>query len=157
MDDDQDIVIAEVEEETTEEVSSEDQSTVLLSLVEMIKSHIDSLDRLRLEVRQNREMFDDSFNNNTTYREHAEKVKEVNKAKSSVRQEIVKQPSVMALADKVKNLRQEVKEKQAALSDYLLEYQRMTGANEIEDNEGQIREIVNSSRAVKRSSGGSDK
>lgn len=151
MDDDEleEVVIAEVSDEP--ESADTNQATVLLSLEEMIKSHIDSIERLRQELKQNREMFEDAFSNNPTYRENLEKVKEVNKAKTSVREEIAKQPSVMALADKVKSLRQDIKERQMALSDYLLEYQRMTGATEIEGNDGQVREIVNTSRVVKRS------
>ncbi len=149
---DQSVTIAEIEEVSAETSGDGGGATVLLSLEEMIKSHIDSLEKLRQELRQNREMFEDAFNNNPTYREHLEKVKEANKGKGSIRQEIAKQPSIMALSDKVKSLRQEIKERQMALSDYLLEYQRMTGANEIEGNDGQVREIVNTSRVVKKSS-----
>jgi hypothetical protein len=72
--------------------------------------------------------------------------------KATTRQQIASQPSVIAIANKVKSLGQDIKERQAALSDYLLEYQRMTGANEIEDNDGQIREIINSAKLIKRSS-----
>lgn len=149
-----------VVEETTEEVEVETasnegvatgQAAILLNLEEMIKSHIASLDTLRTEQKKHREMFEDSFNNNPTYRENAEKAKEAIKVKATTRQQIASQPSVIAITNKIKSISQDIKERQNALSDYLLEYQRMTGANEIEDNDGQIREIVNSAKLVKRS------
>lgn len=161
MDDQQDPQNEEVVvEETTETVEVEattsdsgatGQAAVLLNLQEMIKNHIESLDKLRVEQKKQREMFEDSFNNNPTYRENAEKAKEAVKVKATTRQQIASQPSVIAISNKIKGLSQDIKERQAALSDYLLEYQRMTGANEIEDNDGQIREIINSAKLIKRS------
>lgn len=136
--------------ESTEEVVPQDVN-VLLSLEEMIKSNITALDQLREEVKKQSQMLTDAYENNPTYREHTERVKEVTKAKSSVREQIAKQPSVIQLNQKVKDMRSEIKERQSGLSDYLLEYQRLTGATQIEDNEGVIRDIVNSSKLVKRS------
>lgn len=127
---------------------------VLLSLEEMIKNNIESLDKLRVELKQQREMFEDSFANNPTYREHNEKVKEANKIKSQTRQQITNQPSVLQMANKIKSMRSEIKERQSALSDYLKEYQRMTGATEIEGRDGKIREIINDAKLVVRSDKG---
>ena len=127
---------------------------VLLSLEEMIKNNIESLDKLRVELKQQREMFEDSFANNPTYREHNEKVKEANKVKSQTRQQITNQPSVLQMANKIKSMRSEIKERQSALSDYLKEYQRMTGATEIEGRDGKIREIVNDAKLIIRSDKG---
>ena len=135
----------------TQDVSSTTEVDVLLSLEEMIKNNIESLDKLRSDLKQQREMFEDSFANNPTYREHNEKVKEANKVKSQTRQQITNQPSVLQLANKIKSMRSEIKERQSALSDYLKEYQRMTGANEIEGRDGKIREIVNDAKLVVRS------
>ncbi|HUD45028.1 MAG TPA: hypothetical protein VMR41_05775 [Patescibacteria group bacterium] len=155
--DDQNKVVEPVEEaeiveekENTSVASTDDQSTVLLSLEEMIKSHLSSLEKIRLELRQTKEQFDDSFANNPTYRENAEKAKAAAKDKGTTRQNIMKQPAVAQLSDKMKSLRLDVKEKAAALSDYLLEYQRLTQAATFE-NDGEVLEIVNSAKLVKRS------
>ena len=144
------VLEAEVVEVTTSSDSS-DQATVLLSLEELIKTNIDNLDKVQLELRKHREMFDDSFNNDPVFREHSEKVKEANKSKSATKQQIMKQPSVMQLSNQIKQMRQEMKERQSALSDYLQEYQRLTGATEIETNSGDIMRIINSSKLVKDS------
>lgn len=146
------VVDAEVEEtEVVAEPEAVGDAAVLLNLEEMIKNYIVSLDKLREEKKKLQEMFDDSFVNNPTYRENAEKAKEALKVKATTRQQIASQPAVIAIAQKVKGLSADIKESQNSLSDYLLEYQRMTGANEIEDNDGQIREIINSAKLIKRS------
>ena len=129
-----------------------DQATVLLSLEELIKNHIQSLDKLRDELKTHREMFSDAFENNETYRENTAKVKEANKVKSQTREQIIKQPAMQSLGEKIKTLSSDLKEKQGALSDYLLEYQRMTGATEIEGYDGEMREIINNAKLIKRSS-----
>jgi DNA repair exonuclease SbcCD ATPase subunit len=151
--DDQDEQISQTEDAVsdTPDVTEVD---VLMSLEEMIKNNIESIDKLRNELKQQREMFEDSFNNNPTYRENSERVKEVNKVKSTTRQQIMNQPSVLQLANKIKSARAEIKERQGALSDYLKEYQRMTGATEIEGRDGKIREIVNDAKLIVRSDKG---
>ena len=85
-----DAVVAEEEAFTEQqEGGEENQATVLLSLEELIKNHIASIDTLRDELKKHREMFADSFVNNETYREHEAKVKEANKAKSQARENIL--------------------------------------------------------------------
>jgi hypothetical protein len=133
------------------ETTSTTQVDVLLSLEEMINNNIESIDKLRIELKLQREMFEDTFANNPTYREQSEKVKEVTKVKSQTRQQLMNQPSVLQLANKIKSNRAEIKERQSALSDYLKEYQRMTGATEIEGRDGKIREIINDAKLVVRS------
>ncbi len=126
-------------------------ATILLNLEELIRNHIQNLDKLREEQKKLKEMFEDAFLNNPVYRENAEKAKEAAKIKTTTRQQIASQPSVINIANKLKDITSDIKERQAALSDYLLEYQRLTGSNEIEDANGQILEIVNSAKLIRRS------
>jgi|SRR6185437_3054325 len=151
----EDIVEAEVTSDTQDGESldipvSGDQAQGLLSLEELIKNHIESIEKLKLEVKQQREMYEDSFNSNPTYREHDEKVKEVSKGKNSVRQEISKQPSVSMLAQKIKDLRFDMNEKSKTLSDLLQDYIEQTGATSIETRDGKVLEIIRTSKLVKR-------
>ncbi len=149
------VIEAEVVEEVIESTpasSGSDQVDVLFSLEEMIKNNIASLDSLREEVKKQREMFEDVFINDETFRLNTEKAKEANKAKNTTRQQILAQPAVAAISAKVKSLRTDIKERQAALSDYLQEYQRMTGATEIEGKDGELRDIINNSKVVKQAS-----
>ncbi len=127
-----------------------DQATALLSLEELIKNHIESIDKMRDEVRQVREMFEDSFNNNPTYREHTDRTKKAAKEKNSVRQQIVKQPSVATLAQKMKDLRFDISEQTKTLSDLLQDYHEQTGATQIEARNGQLMEIVSTAKLVRK-------
>lgn len=123
-------------------------AATMLNLEELIKNHIDAIDKLKLELKTAREMFEDSFNNNPTYREHLDKVKDVQKAKNSVRAEIAKQPSVATLEQKVKDLRFDIGEQSKTLSDLLQDYKEQTGATSIETRTGKVLEIISTSRLV---------
>jgi predicted nuclease with TOPRIM domain len=124
-------------------------AATMLNLEELIKNHIDSIDKLKEELKTTREMFEDSFNNNPTYKEHVDKVKDVQRAKSSVRQQIAKQPSVATLEQKVKDVRFDISEKGKTLSDLLQDYKEQTGATSIETRNGQVLEIVSTSKLVR--------
>lgn len=154
MDENKDQVdeVVEGEEIVTQVVDTTDQATVLLSLEEMIKHHIASIDKLTEDVKVQKQMFADAFENSEAYREAEKKIKESSKDKGSVREQILKQPAMQSLGSKIKDLNTDLKEKKGALSDYLLEFQRISGLNEIEDLEGQIREIVNNAKLIKRTS-----
>lgn len=152
MDEDKQVVDAPDGEVEAKEPEVIGDAAIMLNLEEMIKNHIVSLDKLREEQKKFRDMYEDAFLGNPTYRENAEKAKEALKVKATTRQQIASQPSVINTAQKLKGISQDIKERVAALSDYLLEYQRLTGANEIEDAEGQIREIINSAKLIRRSS-----
>lgn len=128
--------------------------TVLLDLENLIKSHISGIDKRRVELRKQKEMLTDIFNNDATYREMDEKVKAANKDKAEVRVRLARQPNAMGLNEKVKNLSLEIKEMEGAMSDYLREYQRLSGSNEIETDEGDIREIIYIAKLIRKPSQG---
>lgn len=132
----------------------QNQADILINLGELIKSHMQSLDRLRNELKEQKQMLEDVFVNSEAYRDHAEKAKEALKVKSQTRQQIMQQPAVAMISQKIKGISMEIKEKKTAMSDYLLEYQRMAGVNEVEGYDGEVREIVNEAKLVKRVSKG---
>ena len=146
------VIEGEVSSEPTETREEFNKAAAFLNLEELIKNHIEAIDKLKDELKKQREMFEDSFNNNPTYREHIEKVKEVTKAKNSVRQEIAKQPSVAQLKQKLDDLRFDIGEQGKTLSDLLQDYKEQTGATEIEARNGKIYAIVSVSKLVTRSS-----
>lgn len=129
---------------------SDGGATVLLSLESMIKNSLTALDRMKDDLDKHRGLLDDIFNNDPTYKDHCEKAKEASKIKSATKQQILKQPQAADLSHKVTTLRSEIKEQQAALSDYVKEYQRMSGVNEIEGDDGEVREIVFTAKLVKK-------
>lgn len=129
-----------------------DEASVVMNMENMIKALIVSQDKLKEELDKNRDLLDAIFENDSTYQEYLAAAKEAAKIKSATKQQILKQPQAADLANKVKTLRSELKENKASLSDYLREFQRMSGINEIEGSDGEIREIVFTAKLVNKSS-----
>lgn len=128
------------------------QAIILKNLESLIKEHISSVVRLQDESRKHRETLESIFQNDPTFQEHSEAARQANKIKSQTRAEILKRPSVIAVSNQMKDTRGQIKELQQELSEYLLEYQRMSGERVIEDNNGNILEIINSAKVVRSSS-----
>ena len=149
MDEDQTTVEGEIVESGT--ATKADQGSILINMESMIKTHIASIDKLQIEAKKQKEMLDDIFNNDPTYKDHDEKVKEATKVKQWTRAQILKKPQAAELDQKVKELKSQLKENQASLSDYLQEYARLAGVNEIEGDDGEVREIIYTARLIKKS------
>ena len=146
---------AEVKEPQLTQVSLEPgakNSEILLNMESLIKGHIATIDTLSTEAKKHKEMLDDIFNNDPTFQEHDKLAKEAAKVKQGTKQQILKQPQAAELDKKIKELKSELKENMGSLSDYLQEYARMAGVNEIEGDDGEVREIVYNARLIKKSS-----
>lgn len=137
-----------VEVATTD--STPNAGMVIIELENMIKGHLASIDKTEEAYAKHRDMLEDIFNNDSTYKEHAKLAKEANRVKSNTKQQIMKQPQVSELAEKVKDMKRDIKELQDALSDYLREYQRLSGVNEIEGEDGEMREIIYIAKLVRK-------
>ncbi len=131
--------------------SISDNDAVLLSRIEeMIKTHTSQISQLQEEITKYRDMVNDVFANDETYQEHDKVAKEAARIRSNTKKEIMKRADVADIANKLKSLRSEQSELKGGLSDYLREYQRLSGSNQIEGEDGEIREIVFVARLVKR-------
>ncbi len=139
-----------IPEEVAEETVN-DQTQDFLNLESLVKTYVEKIDKLQKEIHEKTEMVNDAFEGDAVYREHSEKVKEAARIKTATKQQIMKQPAVAALVEKIKDLKFEVKESQVLLSDYLDQYQKSTGATSIEVGDGEIMEIVSVTKLVKRS------
>lgn len=130
----------------------DDAAQVLLDLENMIRTNVASIDKNKIELKKQKEMLESALQNDETYRLHTEEAKKAAKQKGATKIQILSQPANHSLAEKVKDLQIEIKGAEAALSDYLREYGRMSGSNEIETEDGQVREIVYTAKLVKKSS-----
>lgn len=126
------------------------QATVLQSLEEMIKSGATSIAQTKDEKRKVTEMIADGYDNDATYREHKERVKEAQKILAVTKSQIDKMPGTAQLLQKKKDIALSLKERQIAMSDYLQEYERMTGATQLELFDGSVLDIVKVAKLVKR-------
>jgi hypothetical protein len=127
-------------------------ATILSDLESLIKSHIRGLDTRRNDLKKVREMVNDALVNDSTYRDHEKAAKEAAKLKSATKSQILKMPANAQMVSKAQELSAEIKEMDDALSDYLREFQRISGSNEIETDDGQVREIVYTAKLIKKSS-----
>lgn len=132
--------------------SKEGESDVqtVMNLENMIRTNNAQIAKLSEELSEAREMLKDTFEGDITYREHADAAKEANKVKNATKAQILKKPDVAQIATNVKVLTSELKELKQALSDYLREFNRLSGMTEIEGDNGELLEIVYVAKLVKK-------
>ena len=136
--------------QTTTENTNE-AVTSLFAIENLIKTHISHIDTVKLELSKQTEMFNDILNNDEGYKKAAEEGKEVNKKKAEAKQNVLKSPSNASLNQKIKDMRSELKELKGALSGYLQQYQKIADTDQIESEDGEVRQIVYNAHLVKLS------
>jgi len=125
-------------------------ATSFLDLEAKIQRTLSLIDGAKEELKKYREMLDDAFEHDVVYHEQAEKADEARKIKMNTKQQILKDPAVAELDEKVKSVRVQIKELQESLSKDLQQYQETTGSKQIETEDGEILDIVNQVKLVKR-------
>jgi len=121
----------------------------LLNLENLIKNYIARLESLKQEYQKQRGLFRDSFESDVVYQEQEKAAQQATQLKLETKKRILSQPPLAELSKKLEEMRDEIKELEASLSDYLFQYQKLTGANEIEGADGETRLIVNTVKLVK--------
>ncbi|MCL5003680.1 MAG: hypothetical protein M1352_00210 [Patescibacteria group bacterium] len=114
----------------------------LTAVIKIIKNQMAALDRAQKELGNHKEMVEDTLENNPHYREASQEAKEASKIKSDVKRQILDDAKLSPTVAKIKELTAYLKETRASLSDYLVEYQRLSGSNQIEGDDGETAEIV---------------
>lgn len=125
-------------------------ATILESLESLIRENLSKVSKLQTELKQQKEMLDSVLENDETYKQHFEGAKSAAKVKSATKSEILKRPEVGHVNSKVKELTSEIREAKESLNSYLPEYQRLSGSNEIDDENGEPMQIVYQARLVRR-------
>jgi len=136
----------------TQTTTSDDTGEVLKNLESLIKTMVSSIDRKKEELKKLNEMTTSFLSQDPTYQEHEKAAKDAARVKNATKFQLLKQPTAAQTLQKAKELKTELKETQEGLSEYLREYQRISGSNEIEDEQGEVLEIVYVAKLVKRSS-----
>ena len=131
--------------------STNEAVTSLFAIENLVKTHIAHIDTVKAELAKQAEMFNDILNNDGGYKKAADEGKEINKRKAEAKQNILKSPSNASLNQKIKDMRQEIKELKGALSNYLQQYQKIADTDQIESEDGEVRQIVYQAHLVKLS------
>lgn len=122
----------------------------VIELTAIINRYAADIDKVKGSLKEKNAMFKDAFEGDAKYHEQDVKVKDLNKLKNAEKQRILKTPAMEALTAQVNDLKMEIKDMQDLLSGYLEQYQKVSGTNVIETEEGEIREIVPVFKLVKR-------
>lgn len=138
------LTVAESKSNTGSEAMS------LVNIDNLIKNHLQKIENLTDEVRKHTEMLEDILINSEVYAIAHDRAKDAAKEKSKTKSELLKEAHAAELSAKVRNMKSELKEHRESLGFYVGEYQKLSGANQIEDNNGEIRDIVSTTKLVKR-------
>lgn len=140
------------EADSSAEPSSEnDDVNALASLESMINQSLSRISVVSEELKKQNEMLESVLDNDQVYKNHLEQAKEANKVKNKTKAEVLKRPDVKQTAERVKELRAEVKDTRDSLSGYLYEYAQKSNSDTFETAEGDVLGIVYSAKLVKKS------
>lgn len=108
------------------------------------------IEEAKEKLKEQRDMFKDAFENDAVYQDHQNKYEEARSILLATKKQILKDPAVAAMEEKIKDMRLALRQLQDSLSEDLQEYQNLTGEKVIETDEGRLMEIVNRARLVRR-------
>lgn len=132
-------------------IAASKDSLSMLQIESIIKRYLTDIQKLQERYKEKKSMFDDSFNNDANYKTLADKAKEATRLKTAAKQQLMKSPAIEQLAQEVKDMKEEMADLEQSVSDYLQEYQRVSGSNQLETDDGQILEIVQVTKVVRKS------
>lgn len=125
-------------------------ASTLIAVESMLKSVISRVELLKNELKEEADMLKSAFDSDPVYREFGENAKAAAKDKLAAKKEILKKPDVAELNLKVQSKRSEIKELKEKMSDYLTQFQQLSGLTEIEGEDGELRTIVYTARLIKQ-------
>lgn len=135
-----------------ENTNASNDLTTVVAVESAIKTHLEQLDRLREATRVQKEMVESLLQSDPIYMEAENEAKKATKVKSEARRKVLGSGGNKEVETKLKELKQQNKELSDGLSYYLGEFRRITGANEFEGSDGELREIVMVAKLVKKRS-----
>ena len=142
--------MADMKTNTVTESGASSEANQLLTLEQMIKGYMADLVRIQASIKSQREMFNQSFEQDKAYSEVEEEFKAMNRKKSEQKQRIVKSVAVSAVQLKIDELQAELKEAKQSLSDYLNRYVLLTQKSDFLGPDGESYQIVRSAKLVKK-------
>jgi len=128
------------EEQTSTSASSD--AELMINLGNLINSNLTEIDKIEADLANQKEMLDSVLENDSTYKDHAERAKEASRIKTATKKEIFKRPDVSHVVVKLNELKDDIKNTKEELSQYVQEYARVSGQNYFEAADGSIQEIV---------------
>lgn len=139
-----------IHENKPEEGKIENAAVSQINLESLINRYLKDIDGVREKLKMQKTMLDDAFNNDAGYAEANQKVKDVTKVRTGIKQKIQKQPAIVNVTNEINGLKEEMKDMQDGLSQYLQQYQLQSGNNQFTGEGGAMLEIIVSRRVVRK-------
>jgi len=136
--------------EEAEIVEAPRGSMTIVELTALINRYESDMKKMRDNLKIQNGMLRDAVEGDAAYHELDVQSKDLNKKKAEIKQKVSRTPAMEAVVAKVEEYKSELKDAHEMLSGYLEEYQRVSGTNIIEGENGEIKEIVPMYKLVKR-------
>jgi hypothetical protein len=110
----------------------------LLDAAGLLEPH----DLLFDQIKTQKEMYDQSIENDANFSQEDAKAKEAKKIVAGIREKIMKQPAVVEAVARMKELKEEVRDVQDTISALAEQYQEVAHTNQIVKDDGEVLEII---------------
>ena len=127
----------------------ENQAQTLINIESLINTATVRLDEITKQLHEQKSMIDALLENNAEYQEIDKEAKKQAKLRATARQKALNTPGAKTNIDKLKETQSQLKEVKIALSDYLAQYVKISGSNQIEGPDGVVRRIIYTAKLVK--------
>ena len=94
-------------------------------------------------------MLDEILESDAEFQEIDKEAKKQAKLRAVTRQKALNTPAAKTNIDKLKETKTQLREVKTALSDYLAQYVKVSGSNQIEGPDGVVRRIIYTAKLVK--------
>ncbi len=145
----------EVELESNSEESARPEMSGGLSRLELeslIQRYMDDVEKLKSQIKSQKEMYNASFEGDAEYAQADEAAKDAKKKAAAAKQRITQQPAVKDAEMRMSELKDEMKDVQEAISGLAEQYQTVAGTNQIVQDDGQVLEIVRNFKVIRKKS-----
>lgn len=123
-----------------------------MELESLILRYMDDVEKLKSQIKSEKEMYNASFENDAAYSEATDVAKTAKQKVSEIKQRITQQPAVKDAEMRMSELKDEVKDVQEAISGLAEQYQQVAGTNQIVQDDGQVLEIVRNFKVIRKRS-----
>lgn len=125
------------------------EQLTLINCESLINNGVVRYDTLKKETGDLKSQLDSILENDDEYQKLCEEVNIKSKLKKIAKQKVMQRQEAATLSDKIKDGNCQIKELKTAISDYLAQYVSLSGTNQIELNDGVMRQILTSAKLVK--------
>ncbi|MCL4397749.1 hypothetical protein M1403_01840 [Patescibacteria group bacterium] len=124
------------------EVTANGDADTLVTVTNLIQNYLGQINENKRLLTEHKQMIEDALNNDETYKKHSDAAKEATKVKLATKKQLMQQPNMRELSEKVKDLTADMKAARESLSQYLQQYHELTNSNQFEDGKGEVLDIV---------------